>query len=398
MAFKLLLEKGCPLDRQVFTWKELVQQPISKLNDDAFTRVRIILTTGIETEALRFSHACSRMNKNLQLDLAKIRIIEQHQVSLAIGLIPPDQSTLESSIACEQTAIELTADIAQREPDPYLAKIYSFETLKDVDHLYRFSALLDRLEGKDPNTLLQSYTDICPGLLTSVEHRSAEDRLHASYDRKTALPLTKFHALTLLAGKLQAHAFYLNSVPQFSDPIARQLYSEMTSAQEQQITQYESLIDPQESWLERWVLHEANEVYNYYSCVCTESDPRIKAIWERFLDYELGHLSRAVELFQNIEKRDAAEILPATLPDPLSLECQRDFIQSTLIALNRDDQVNMNNRPRSISYQGQMNSEGSPSEIVAANYHWSPGTELTRQAAVIHELNKYTKHKHKGAA
>ena len=59
MSLDLLQEKGIPLDRQQFTWRELVQPPISKLDDDAFTRVRIILMNGIESEALRFGHACA---------------------------------------------------------------------------------------------------------------------------------------------------------------------------------------------------------------------------------------------------------------------------------------------------------------------------------------------------
>ncbi len=78
--------------------------------------------------------------------------------------------------------------------------------------------------------------------------------------------------------------------PMFTDPVARQLYAEIASIEEQHVTQYESLIDPDESWLEKWLLHEAIEVYNYYSCLQYESNPRIKEIWERFLDYELGHL------------------------------------------------------------------------------------------------------------
>ena len=43
MTIRLLDDKGVPIDRQQFTWKELVQAPYSKLDDDAFTRVRVIL-------------------------------------------------------------------------------------------------------------------------------------------------------------------------------------------------------------------------------------------------------------------------------------------------------------------------------------------------------------------
>jgi hypothetical protein len=74
MALNLFEEKGCPLDRQRFTWKELVQPPISKLDNDAFTRVRIILMNSIEMEALRFSHSCARMNQALQLPLVRQEI------------------------------------------------------------------------------------------------------------------------------------------------------------------------------------------------------------------------------------------------------------------------------------------------------------------------------------
>ena len=39
----LLDTKGTPLERQKFTWRDMVQQPISKLDDDAYTRVLVIL-------------------------------------------------------------------------------------------------------------------------------------------------------------------------------------------------------------------------------------------------------------------------------------------------------------------------------------------------------------------
>lgn len=65
MALDIFSEKGTPLDRQRFTWRELVQTPISKLDDDAFTRVRIILMNGIEAESVRFQRAFARMSRDL---------------------------------------------------------------------------------------------------------------------------------------------------------------------------------------------------------------------------------------------------------------------------------------------------------------------------------------------
>jgi rubrerythrin len=382
MALSLLNDGGTPLARQHFTWRDLVQPPVSKLDDDAFTRVAVILMNGIELEALRFQHSCARMNGVLQLPLAQVRRAEQHQATMVNWLLGADQSPLETTIAYEQVAIEITAAVAQNEPDPYLAQVYRYGLLEDFDHMYRYAALLDRLEGKDANNILQSYTDILPARATFEHHRSPENELRRPYDRTKAEPLTKMHALTIMAGEQQTHNFYMNVGPMYADPVARQLYAEIASVEEQHVTQYESIIDPTETWLEKWLLHEATEAYNYYSAVQQERNPRIKAIWERFLDYELGHLGLVKELFKQHERRDPAEVLPATLPEPIAYASQRDFVRAVVkkeVDLRADgaDFVDKSQEPQSsLDYRKQMNSQGSPSQTVAAGYKWTPGTEL----------------------
>src|SRR3954464_1167093 len=205
MSLDILKEKGVPLDRQNLTWRELGGPPFSKLDDDAFTRVRVILMNGIESEAVRFSHACARMNRELRIPLARVRRVEHLQQTLVNWLNPADQSPLETTIGFEQTAIEVTAWVAQQEPDPYLAQVYRFGMLEDFDHLYRFSALMDRMSGKDSNNILQSYTDVRPGRPTRDEHRAPEDDIRDSYRRESAHPLSKLNALTIVSAEHQVH-------------------------------------------------------------------------------------------------------------------------------------------------------------------------------------------------
>ena len=385
MAFSLFDGKGTSIDKQVFTWRDLVQKPISKLDDDAFTRVRIILINGLEHEALRFGHMAARFNAELRLPLAQVRRTEHHQATMVNWLIGADHSPLETTIAYEQTAIEVTAAVAQREPDPYLAQVYRFGLLEDFDHLYRYSALLDRLEGKDANNILQSYTDIIPARPTVEHHRAPADDLRTPYDAKTADFLTKLHALTIVAGETQTQNYYLNVGPFFSDSLARQLYAEIASVEEQHVTQYSSMLDPAESWLEQWVLHEANECYNYYSCVQGETNHHVKAIWERFLDYELGHFHMACDALKQFAGRDPAEIVTTDFSAPLEFRSQRDFVRKVLASeVNlRTDGVNFVARdqegPESLIYRDTVNADGSPSEAVASGYIWTPGTELSRK-------------------
>jgi rubrerythrin len=386
MALDLLSDKGIPINDQRFTWRELAGKPISKLDDDAFTRVRIILMNGIELEALRFQHACARMNRDLRAPLAEVRRVEHHQATRINWLLGADHSPLETTIAYEQVAIEVTAAVAQTEPDPYLAQTYRFGLLEDFDHLYRYSALLDRVEGKDANNILQSYTDILPGRPTIDEHRHPSDDLREPFDARSAAPLSKLHATTIMAAEQQTHNYYMNVGPIFADPVARQLYAEIASIEEQHVTQYESIIDPDQTWLEQWLLHEATEVYNYYGCVQQEPNPRIKAIWERFLDYELGHLQMVRELFQKYEKRDPAEVLQSgSVPEPIRFASQREFVRKVLAAevdlrVNGTQYVSKDQETRaSRDYREYMNSQGSPSQTASAGYEWAPGGELTRK-------------------
>ena len=129
-------------------------------------------------------------------------------------------------------------------------------------------------------------------------------------------------------------------------------------------------------------MHELMEVYNYYGCVQHETNPRIKALWERFLDYEMGQLQHVMELFKQHERRDPIEVLGESLPDPIPFASQRDFVRDVLtreVDLRacgteyvplEDDSV------ASIAYRDYMNSQGSPSEAVAEGYVYRPGTEL----------------------
>jgi hypothetical protein len=383
MAINLLTDRGVPLERQKFTWKELVQKPISKLDDDAFTRVRTILMNGVELDSLRVKQVMLRMNRELREPIAKIMRAEQHQATLINWLLGADHSPIETTIGYEQTAIEITASVAQLEADPYLAQGYRYALLEDFDHLYRYSALLDRLEGKDANNITQGHTDIVPARPTLVHHRAPEHELLRPYERDASLA-TKLHALTLTGGEYQTHDYYMTIGPLFTDPIARQLYAEIASIESQHIVHYGSMINPDESPLEKMLLQEVCEVWNYSACVEQETNPRIKALWERFLDYELGHLQAVIALCKG-QGLDPAELLgDGSLPAPIVFKSHREYLREVIA---RETQLRKNGTEfvdaaeegeSSIAYREQMNSDGSPSEIVSATYRWTAGTELAR--------------------
>src|SRR5690606_40017448 len=192
-----------------------------KLDADAFTRVRIILMNGIEQQCNRFQHHFSMFNGELREALASVRRVEHHQQTMINWLLSGDHSPIETTIGYEQVAIEVTAAVAQQEPDAYLAQVYRFGLLEDFDHMYRYAALLDRVEGKDANNILQSYTDIIPGRATVDEHRHPHDDLRKHYQKAEADPLSKMHALTIMSAEYQTRDYYMTIGPTFADPVAR---------------------------------------------------------------------------------------------------------------------------------------------------------------------------------
>jgi hypothetical protein len=69
----------------------------------------------------------------------------------------------------------------------------------------------------------------------------------------------------------------------------------------------------------------------------------------------------------------------------------REFVRQTLAAevnmrASGAQFVGLNEEPeRSLAYRAQLNSEGSPTETVAAGYSWRPGTELAAGEAALGE-------------
>ena len=384
MALDLYAAHGTPPHLQYLHWRDMAQAPISKLDDDAFTRVRILLMAALESEAQRFSHAAARCSAELRAPLAELRRIELHQELAVRSLLGVDHSPLELVIGHKQCAIEVGAALAQRESDPGVAAALRFCLLEDFDHLYRVAALLDRVEGRDANNILQSYTDILPGRPTILQHRAAQDELRFAGDSSTQPAASRMQLLGMIACGAQSRDLFVQASVSQADPVVRQLLAEVASVDEQHLTHFESLLDPRESWLEQWLLHEASEALCYHACVQHETEPRVKALWERMLDYEIGQFQFVAELMRLQQGQDPQRIVPRELPEPLPFGSQRDFVRKVLHEEIELSAVAQRYVPRSQEtqaprdYRAQVNAEGSPSESVAAGYTWSPGTELAR--------------------
>ncbi|MEO3888729.1 hypothetical protein [Nonomuraea sp. B5E05] len=332
MAFDPLQERGVPLDEQVRDWRELHVTPIDADRCDPYTRCRIITMNGIEVEAMMFSHHLARhcQDQEIRRQLARVRSIEAQQQKAVNWLLPGSASVLETTIAYEQVAVDLTAWVARMEPDAYLKQAYEFGVLEDFDHLYRYANLYEMIEHRKAEKIVDQLTEVMPGRPTYLHHRDPVDNVREPYDRRRTEPLSRLHALTVMSAEQQTMNFYMNVGPMYMEPIARQLYQEIGLVEEEHVTHYESLVDPGESWWEMLLNHEYNECYLYYSFMETESDPKVKIIWELHLNMELEHLRLAAELFKRHDGRDPDQVLAPALPPPVTFEPNKQYVRDLL--------------------------------------------------------------------
>ena len=332
MGFNPLKEKGIPIEKQIHNWSELDVNPYDKNTVHPYTRTRIILMNGIEIESAMFKHHFNRHTDDMELkkSIGLTRAIEQQHQKMINWLAPGNESNLEVTIGYEQVAVDLTAVLAKTEPDSYVKAALDFALLEDFDHLYRYANLLELTENKQANKIVKDLTEITPGRPTYAEHRHPFDNLTRHIDKDKANILTRLHILTIVSGEQQTMNYYMNIGNRTENMLARGLYAEIAMVEEEHVSHYESLADPAASWYEMLVMHEYNECYMYYSCWTSETDDRIKKIWERHLYEEIEHLKIATDLMKQHEHRDAAEFLPDELPVLTVFQSNIDYVRDIL--------------------------------------------------------------------
>ncbi len=351
-------EKSISLLGSFQNWKQLYPKAYDKNQVDPYTKTRIILMNGTEFEANWFSHQFARhiTDNDLKRELSITRSIEKQQ-QMKISLLKPcNESALEHTIAYEQLAVDLTAELAKKESDCYVKKALDFALLEDFDHLYRYANLLEMEQGIKAERLVGRYTELMPGRPTISHHRFSIDNVKRGIDAKNADKQTVLATMIITAAEQQKMNYYMNITNLAKNDLARKLYEEICLVEEEHVTQYESLMDASATWLEMLLWHEYCECYLYWSCYVTETDAYIKALWEENFALEVAHLHKAVELLKKYEKKDWQEVIPdGEFPTPLSLheniEYVRDILGTTVQFTGQlEDYINVNELPTDATF------------------------------------------------
>ena len=334
--------------------KDIYPSPYNKYETDPYTKTRIILAAGAEYEATWFSHQWQRTvaDADLRRAMALNRYVEKEQQQHVACLKPVDETLLETTITYEQLAVDLTAEMAQRECNFNVKKALDFALLEDFDHLYRYADLLDMDDGVHAERLVGGYTEIMPARPTFAHHRHPYDNVKnhiLGYENST---MTTLNTLIITAAEQQTMNYYMNAAAFYKNDRGRKLYEEISLVEEEHVTQYGSLIDVSPELIERMLWHEYAEAYVYWSNYMTETDKAIKALWERYFEIEVSHLQSVRTLAEKYLNKTYDEIITeATFPEPLSLHENVDYVRKILSETvqytgDLDDYENVENLPK----------------------------------------------------
>ncbi|HIU33114.1 MAG TPA: hypothetical protein IAB02_00995, partial [Candidatus Pullichristensenella excrementigallinarum] len=326
------LQNPRKLEDCLVPWSKLYIAPYDKNSVDPYTRTRVILANGSEFASVWLSHHFSRHcpDNELRRQIALLRRAEQQQQKRISMLKPANETILEHTIGYEQLAVDLTAALAQMVPDPYVKQALDFALLEDFDHLYRYADLLDMEAGIHAEDLVGRYTEIMPGRPTLSHHRHPFDSIQRSID-PSAQTMTKLAVGVITSAEQQTMNFYMNVCGIYQSEIGRKLYQEIGMVEEEHVSQYASLLNPQATWLEKLLTQQYAECWLYWSATQTEKDPRIRAFWEELFEEEITHLHFAANLLKHFENKEWQQILPdGEFPQPLLLKSNIEYIRNIL--------------------------------------------------------------------
>lgn len=290
---------------EYYNWEEIYPKPYDSRTTSPYTKARVILMNGCETENAFFLHNFQRncQDNDLRRELSKIRTIHQQMQKKIQCLKPIDENILDETIIYELLAVDLTAHMAQCEPDKYVKESLDFALLEDFDHLYRYANLMKQEYGKDASYLVGKYSEITPARPTISHHRYPEDNVKRWSNSNVPL-ITKLHSNVITAAEQQTMNFYMNVCNLYPSDMGRRLYQEIGMVEEEHVTQYGSLLNTTLTYLENLVMHMYTTCYLYYSAMKDELDKNIYCVWEKCFFQSVSDLKESAKLLKKYENKD----------------------------------------------------------------------------------------------
>ena len=167
--------------------------------------------------------------------------------------------------------------------------------------------------------------------------------------------------------------YYMNIGAFYGSELGRRLYQEIAMIEEQHVSEYGSLKDPNATPLECMLMHDYTASYLYYSCMQEESDAKVRHIWEQGFEQTAAQLRKAAELMEKTEGRHWQEIIPdGEYPKLLKLQSNiayvRDILGATVhLTKQRETYADVRSLPESAEFFAYQKTVNPDADMVASH-------------------------------
>jgi hypothetical protein len=286
-VFDPLDHPGLPVDRHTRHWHELDVQPVDARATDLYTRYRITAMEALEAAAARFDRQLTRRTWDADArrsvgSLGQFAADRQHHVA---ALQPRAQSALETAVGRERAALDLVTWVARNESDPARSHAYRRQAWWHLDRVRSYAELADRAGFGWANRIASEVDELGP---PSATRRPTPRRVDPGQPDPARQPMSLLNDWAVRA-------------------LRKQLARSPGAATQ----------DTAGGGWDQLVVHESANCYLYYSFLNEETDPRVRPLWELYLQMELAHLRVAANLLRRYAGRDPQEVMGASLPEPV---------------------------------------------------------------------------------
>ena len=321
-----LLSCPAPALEQGFMPLWEIGQAIPRPDEDPYARCWLHLLFGTEMEAhSRLIAAIPRAKKEeTRRGLALISRAEAFQQASLAKHREPSFSICGDALIYSLLTIDLCAVLAQRAAPGRMRDALQFLQPEMTDELYRLSNLMMLLEKEQAQQVIASFEEILPGRPCIAAHRHPYDCVVSPLASES--PLEALSPLLMLSALKVKQASWLAAAGKIQDPLAKDLFAELSLLSDGQITLFSSLL-PGGTPLQQAYAFQYAEVYLYHSLGQDQENGSFRQFLMEQRDLEISHLQKLHRLIQEEE----SVFLPCPdLPLPLKLGPNKGYIRDMM--------------------------------------------------------------------
>lgn len=292
-------DRGEPLEEQIFPWsvegvREDTHDQLPAHEGDPQTLHAVIQMMAVEAQHWADYRAYGAWTTDSEMKSLFNRIARAehlHHMRL-MSLLPTPHASAEAVLSAETAVLSGYTMCMENEPSESVKSAFRHIYFDHLLHA-EYAADLVRKAGC-PADWYTGGADLSGGLALDKQFMKPEDTVwqgnwNGCYDKNTADMRTALNVDMAVAAEWAAWSGYMYSLHMEQDQDQRTHYAAFSSIEDQHVSILESIIDPNETMIERALIHEQVEMQNYSRLMESETNELAKKVFSDLYREDMEH-------------------------------------------------------------------------------------------------------------